>query len=189
VIALTYRSRAALAALFLLVLALVGGVPSTARDATAVERAALDKTIADFDAMMREKRYAETIDTVPAKLIDLISKQANITSEQLRAIMREQVAATFKSVEIESFSFDKQKTEVKALPNGTPYGLIPTTTVVKTQGLRMRSVDQTVALLDGGKWYLVRVSAPQQSQLLKVAYPEFQNVEIAAPVVERLPVN
>jgi len=50
--------------------------------------------------------------------------------------------------------------------------------VVSPAGTKVQSTNTTLALQDGGKWYLVRIDDASQKQLLVQAYPEFSNLSV-----------
>jgi hypothetical protein len=49
---------------------------------------------------------------------------------------------------------------------------------------RMRAKSETLALLDEGQWYLVRVNDLQQVAILRQVYPEFAAVEFSGGTME-----
>jgi hypothetical protein len=55
------------------------------------------------------------------------------------------------------------------------------------QGARRFRVDtQTLAIEDGGEWYLIRVEDAPQQALLREVYPEFVGVEFPAGTTRQL---
>lgn len=82
---------------------------------------------------------------------------------------------------------DVSKVEYKELPNGEPYALIPTEVVMDAGGAdKILAKSQTLALLDGGAWYLLRVNEDQQVTVMRQVYPEFAEVEFPAGSMEAL---
>ena len=66
--------------------------------------------------------------------------------------------AALAEVKLVSFGMDIAKAEHHELPSGEPYVLIPTETVMDTGDGKSAARSHTLALLDGGAWYLLRVS-------------------------------
>nr|WP_210317074.1 hypothetical protein [Oryzicola mucosus] len=151
---------------------------AVARPITPAERTALTDTVARFDAAMRGTDLEAIAQTVPPKVLDHIAKQANVTVEQLRTTLIDQIKTALAADTIDSFKMDLAEAEFLELPDGKPYVLIPTETVVKTESGKMAVGGKTLAFMDGDSWYLVRVSEPQQVNILRAVYPEFATIEM-----------
>ncbi len=151
------------------------------------ERTALASTVSEFDAAMRENNFDRIIATVPPKVMNAIAGKAGIDAEKMRSMMSEMMKAMMKDVKIEQFSMDVSKADLKELASGAPYALIPTETVISAGEMgRVKQKSHTLALLDDGKWYLVRVSELQQLVIVREVYPEFTNVEFPQGSMEVL---
>ena len=85
-----------------------------------------------------------------------------------------------------SFGMDKKAIGYHDLLDGTFYALIPSHTImeVKARQNRFKASGQTLALMDGGKWYLLRVSEPRQVGMVRAVYPRFKSVEFKIGSVE-----
>lgn len=95
--------------------------------------------------------------------------------------------AALASVQIEAFKFDIANAEYRELASGNPYAPVPTELVARdANGVRTRFRSQTLALLDGSRWYLARLQDPQQLLPLREAYPEFTGVEFPRGSMELL---
>ena len=81
------------------------------------------------------------------------------------------------AVKITEFTMDAQAISLAETPDGTPYALIPTKTVMETGGQTIEAKSHTLALIDGSDWYLLRVSDQQQVTILRKVYPSFATVE------------
>jgi sarcosine oxidase gamma subunit len=89
------------------------------------------------------------------------------------------------AVTLEDFGMDMKALKEAELANGDPYALIPTETVMTSEATgTMRVQSETLALLDEGQWYLVRVNDLQQVAILRQVYPEFSAVEFSGGRVE-----
>jgi hypothetical protein len=151
---------------------------ASARSLTDDESRSLADTVAAFDAAMRDSDYETVGKTVPPKILGHIAKSAGIEIEALRKVMMDQMKSMLLTVKIGSFDMDLPKAEHRELSSGEAYVLIPTETVIEAaDGSRTRSKSHTLALLDGGIWYLLRVNDPQQVEIMRQVYPDFVGVE------------
>lgn len=177
--------QAALRHILVLILLVGTAGLATARPVSDAEREALTQTVDDFNAAMSEGNFERLVDTVPPRVIEHIAKQANVDVETLRKVMLEQITQAMGQVKIEAFSMDMEAASDHELPNGEPYVLIPTRTVVDTGASgKFESKSDTLAFLDEGTWYLVRVSEADQVKILREVYPDFAAVEFAAGTME-----
>ena len=95
-----------------------------------------------------------------------------------------QMKAALAEVKVVSFGMDLAKAEHHELPSGQPYVLIPTETVMDAGDGKSVAKSHTLALLDGGAWYLLRVSEAEQVTIMRQVYPEFAEVEFPASSLE-----
>lgn len=168
-------------ALALLAILVVDLAPAAARPLTETETTALADKVAAFDAAMRAGDYAAIIEVIPPAMLEHIAKEAGVSAEELLAALRGQMDEIFASVELISFGMDVQAAEERELADGSPYVLLPTTTVMEAEGLgRMKANSKTLGLLDGNDWYLVRVSDVAMVGVLRQVYPQFTGVEFPA---------
>ncbi|MBL4558667.1 MAG: hypothetical protein JKP98_21220 [Rhodobacteraceae bacterium] len=68
---------------------------------------------------------------------------------------------------------------------GAPYALIPTETIMRSGSRgRYRFASQTLALRDGGLWYLVQLTEAGDAELVREVYPDFADVALeVAPAI------
>ena len=170
--------------LLALVLALgVGNVQ--ARNLTSPETEKLALAVQSFDAAMRVNDYAAITRTIPPKVMAHIATQAGTDVETLRTYLIQQMTTLLSDVKMTSFGMDLSKAEYRELGDGSPYALIPTETVVDVGAAGKTSVkSHTLALLDGGAWYLLRVSDEPQVAILRKVYPGFVAVTFPAGSTE-----
>ena len=174
---------------FLALLVVLAAVLSQAwaRPLTDAETAALADKVAAFDAAMRAGDHAAIIEVIPPRMIEHIAKEAGVPAEELLAALKGQIDEIFAAVELVSFGMDIQAAEERELADGSPYMLIPTNTVMEAEGLGRVKVDsQTLGLLDGSDWYLVRISDAAMVVVLRQVYPEFAGVEFPAETMTTL---
>ncbi len=152
--------------------------PILARPATEVEKAALGARIVEFNDAMRSASYGKVVAIgLAPRLLIMLAEKAGEKPDVFLDKMAAFTAQVMGTVQIESYMMDFAAAEYKELANGSPYGLIPTVTTVVASGLgKVTSTEDTLALMDGDKWFLVRVSEPAQVALLRMAYPEFADV-------------
>src|SRR5690606_7322856 len=129
-----------LPALFLAVL-VASLAPAVARPLTGAEDAALAAKVAAFDAAMREGDFAAIIEVIPPAMLDHIAREANVPSEDLIAALRAQMDEMFATVELVSFGMDLAAAEERELADGSPYVMIPTSTVMELEGMGRIKVD------------------------------------------------
>jgi len=171
-------ARSALAAVLALVFVLVASAAWT-RPLSDQEKAALAATVENYDAAVREGNYAHMTQTIPPKVIAAIARRAGTSPDQVVAEMIKETQQTLQrgDVKIESYGFDLGRAEHKELSINAPYVLIPTQAIFAVGGRRFREKSLTLALLDDGQWYLLRMNDARQLQILREAYPEFAGVE------------
>jgi hypothetical protein len=167
--------RALLLAIAILTLAATSS--ASAREMTAAERAALNKTVTDYAAATRADDAPQVVKAVPPGILGFIAKSQGIAPEALRQQMISQSSQAAAVVKLVSLDMDLAKAKHLTLSNGTPYVLIPTAMVMVVQGTKRELQSDTLALLDKGHWYLVRISSLQQVKLLVMSYPEFAGVK------------
>lgn len=166
-------------ALFVVLAAAVS--PAWARPLTEAETTALAEKVAAFDAAMRAGDYAAIIEVIPPAMLEHIASEANVPADELLAALRGQMDEIFATVELISFGMDVEAAEERELADGSPYALLPTTTVMEAEGMGRVKVDsKTLGLLDGADWYLVRVSDAAMVGVLRQVYPAFTGVEFPA---------
>lgn len=158
-----------------------------AREATAGEKSALASTIARFDAGMKALDFGVIADIMPPAIVKLILASGKLDRQQFRASLQAQMQKTAAQVKFESFKMDAASALWREDAKGAPYALVPTETIMITQGRRVRAVSHTLALIDDGQWYLLRVESPQHAAVLKQAYPALANIAIPPGKMESDP--
>jgi len=152
-----------------------------------VERSGLADTVATFDAAMHGADYAAVTKTIPPKVLGFIANKGGIDVAKLREVVIEQMAKALAEVKIEDFSMDLAKAEYRELETGEPYVLIPTETIMDAGDKgKFKATSQTLAFMDEGEWYLLRVNEQQQVEIMREVYPQFVGVEFDSGSVEAL---
>lgn len=174
--------RLGLAALIVALLAMAG--PALARDLTEAEKEGLAQAVESFDAAMRAKDMDTVVGTIPPKVLAAIAEQSGVDVEQLRQAVVEQSKQAMSAVTVVSFGMDLKTAQYREATDGTPYVLIPTETVMDAGTGKMKATSQTLALLDEGKWYLLRVSDAEQVKILQTVYPQFAGLQFDPGTME-----
>jgi len=150
-------------------------VPAFARDITPDESQALSAAVDSFNTAMTGNDFGTLAQTIPPKLFSAMAAQNNLDEATLRQALTAQMQETLSQVKIAKFSMDLDAAEHKEGADGEPFVLIPTVTVIEMNGSKVETDSKTLGLLDGGKWYLLRVD-PSQVVLIKQVYPALADV-------------
>jgi hypothetical protein len=179
------RARLAIAAVLALVI--VAG-SAWARPLSDQERASLSATIESYNTAVRAGDYAHMAQSMPPKIVGAVAVRVGKSSDQVVGLMTKAIEQTLQggAVKIESFALDLGNADHKELASGAPYVLIPTETTIAVGGRRVRERSLTLALLDGGKWFLLRINSAAQVQILRDGYPDFTSVEFPSGSMEDL---
>jgi hypothetical protein len=159
-----------------------------ARPLSEAERASLTATVEGFGAAIRKGDYARVAQIMPPKVIAAFARRAGATPDQVVAIMTRAMQEAFQGggVEVVSFSLDLARAAHKELADGEPYVLIPSEAVIRVDARRFRERSHALALLDGGRWYLVRINGDGPLQILLDGHPEFASVKLPSGSIEAL---
>ncbi|TPN89853.1 hypothetical protein FJ987_05445 [Mesorhizobium sp. CU2] len=161
-----------------------------ARTPTDIEKQALSATVEEFKAAFGANDMGHVFGMTSPKILDYIATSSGLTIDQLQTQMQAAWADVQKRVTVESFRMDLAAVRYLEREDGTPYAFLPTETVmsVDKDGHKQRFVahSQTLALLEGSQWYLVRVDEPKQLTIVRKIYPEFEKVEFPQGTMEAL---
>ncbi len=160
-----------------LLLLIAVACPVSARDLSPAKQERLRAQIERFSTALNAQDFETVGKTVPPKIFEFIASDAGVTVEQLRSALTAQMQMALAAVKITEFTMDAQAISLTETPDGTPYALIPTKTVMETGGQTIEAKSHTLALIDGSDWYLLRVSDQQQVTILRKVYPSFATVE------------
>ncbi|MEG3148697.1 hypothetical protein U1769_02275 [Sphingomonas sp. ZT3P38] len=143
------------------------------------DRATIAERIAAFDTMMKEGRVGDSLDFVPPHLLETTAKKFGVPVAAFKASFGGQIATMMKDVKFVSFHMDLSAAKEGVTPDKSrTYLMIPTETVIESPATgRLQSKNTTLALKDGGSWYLVRVDRAEQIVMLREAYPAFEGIE------------
>jgi hypothetical protein len=159
-------------------------LPTAAREVTEAERVALAETISDYDVAMRANDMRHIMGTLPPRILDAMAAQYSLSVEQLIAAAAREMRQVMQSVLLVSYGMDSTAVKYAELADGMQYALIPTESVIQIPGTgKIRTASETLAIMEGGTWYLMRVD-PSQLPLLVEVYPGFADIELSAGTME-----
>jgi len=164
---------------FLLILCFWQG--AAAREFTSEEKADLQAQIVRFETALKQGDFSVITDSVPPKVLQHIATTAGITLEQLRSAMQKQIALT--SVKFLDAKLDVDNATYNEAPDGTSYVLVPSRSLIESQGQKIEVKSTVLALMDEGKWYLPRIDDARQINLLREVYPFVTTIEFPTRTV------
>lgn len=150
---------------------------ATAREFTAEEKADLQAQIERFETALKQGDFSFVGESVPPKVLQHIATKAGVDVATLRSAMQTQMQIALASVKFLDFDMDVDKAAYNEAPDGTPYVLVPSRSLMETKGQKIEAKTATLALIDDGKWYLVRIDDAQQINIVREVYPSLANVE------------
>ncbi len=161
-------------------------VVAAAQDLTTEDRAAIGRVVAGLEADVRAGDFTGALDVIPPPMLAATLQRFGVDEARLRAAIETQMQAALESVRFESFAISIDDGVPARTPGvGRAYMLIPTETIIAVEGAgRVRSRNQTLALEDEGKWYLVRIEDQASVDTLRAVYPDFADVELPQGTTE-----
>lgn len=145
----------------------------------------LNLRLNEFEKVINSGQIATVLDFIPQKILNKILSDANVTRSQLNEQMDAMWEQTLQTVEVSGFELDKNANAIIFLSNGRPYKILPTSTkmTIKANGSAIVSKSETLALIERGEWYIVRLDDPAQVKLFRDAYPDFDDVQVMEPLM------
>ena len=175
-------------ALLVAILFLLPGIQfASARDVTDAEKAALAERVAAYQQAFIDKDYEAILDGSSPRFYEHVATQAGATVPELRAFLVEQTRKVMASATIETHEMDLANVEYRQTKYDTPYALIPTRVVldVPDKG-RFEITRETLAIIDNGKWWLMRITNTGQVSTLQKVYPSLSNITFKPSETRRL---
>lgn len=175
-------------ALFLSLTIVCAGTAASAQDLTAEDRAAIAGVAAELEADVRAGDFAGTLDVIPPAMLTATLERFGVTEDELRQTLDAQMKDVLETVTFQTFSIAVDDAVPAKTPGvGRRYALIPTETVVTVEGAGgMRSHNQTLAVEEQGKWYLIRIDDQGTIDMLRAVYPDFATIEFQPGTTEAL---
>ena len=151
--------------------------PALARPFSDEETQGLAQAVQAFDAAMQGSDFGAVVDaSLSPKLLTAMAGSNNMTADQLKTLVIQQMQQAMQAVKIDSYGMDVTKADYEEAKDGTPYALVPSEVVMEIGGNKTKSSGATLAIIDDGKWYLLNVGQKDQAAMLKSVYPAFADI-------------
>ena len=158
-----------------------------AKDLTSEERTGLDRAVSQFSVAFQAGDFAAILEALPPRVMDRFLRQSGISKEEFVKHVSDLMRKALTEVKMISYAMDVGKAQAETRPDGTSYVLIPTQTVMQVpSGDKVSIKSHTLAIFEGGTWYLMRISDPPQVAVLVDVYPEFKSVTLPGDSTEIL---
>ena len=178
--------------IFMFGLAMILAVSAQARSLSDAEETALAELVVRYAAAYQEKSYWVLGAAVPPRVLERY-----VAARGDPDLKRDLWVALFvsDSQEIdsqlgtvtESFTLDFHKARFREAPDGTPYVVLPSATVIVLKsGDRQKISAPYLALLDDGVWYLINVGFGVLMGSVEGLYPSFDEIEFDYATREQL---
>jgi hypothetical protein len=168
-------------------IAFISVLHADANEFSTQELSALTQRVSEFEKGFSTLDVGVMVSVIPPKIWAFMLDKGNATDAQMKEGMQNVLNETMSQVAIENFNMESEKVSSHMLPDGTRYLLVPTETIVSIPDNGKTALrSQTLALLEDGKWYLIRISDQQQRMILGEVYPQFKSVEFPDSQWEKL---
>lgn len=150
--------------------------------------ASLEKAVEDYNAAFSQKNWLDIVGFIPPKIFEALTGTSRADLESVKAELASQLASALPTgVVIESFAMEVSGAAYKTMADGATLAFVPTTTniLVDPPSNRVRVKSQTLAIEDGGRWYLLRLS-PEIRNLVNQVYPDLSQIDLPMPTFERI---
>ena len=160
-----------------------------AQTVKAEDRAAIQVRIDQLSGLIRQGDLIGAIDVIPVRLQEAIATRFGIPRDQIKPAMRQVMGGALDGVQIDGFGMELAEATTLTTPTGgRTYLLIPTWTEMTVQGAgRYRAETHTLAMEEGGQWYLIRIEDAPQQAMLREVYPEFVGVDFPVGTTRQMP--
>lgn len=138
---------------------------------------ALGARVTAFDRDMNSGNISAVMDYLPPKMIAQLSDSVGADPEFMKAAAGAMLEGLTRELTIAGRS-DLSQALVGTAGNGNPYALVPGAASITAGKETMVQQGTTLALLDGGQWYLVGLSDAETVTDIRKAYPEFRGVAL-----------
>ena len=181
------KSRLSLSALAIAVALGLGACATTTTPATdsyttttllsAQDKQSLSARFADFDRDLNRRDIRAVIDYLPPKMIDNLSTEVGVDPDFIKAAAGAMLTGLTRDLKFAGRS-DLSQALVGTAGNGQPYALVPGAATITAGKETMIQQSTTLAMRDGGQWYLLGLADDQAVTDLRAAYPEFRGVAL-----------
>ena len=180
---LSFATLALAAVLSLGACAVTGPMASDSYASTALLDAAakqsLNARVAAFDRDMNRGDITAVMDYLPPKMLGQLAQEVGADPEFIKAAASAMLTGMTQELKIAGRS-DLSQALVGTAGNGAPYVLVPGAARITAGKETMTTQGTTLALQDGGQWYLLGLADAETLADLRAAYPEFRSVALPA---------
>lgn len=137
----------------------------------------LNARVNAFDRDLNRGNISAVLDYLPPKMISDMSAGVDADPEFVKAAVGAMLDGMTRELKIAGRS-DLSQALVGTTSAGNPYALVPGAATITAGGETMTQQGNTLALLDGGQWYLVGLSDAETVADIRKSYPEFRGVAL-----------
>ncbi len=150
---------------------------AAARDLTAPERAALDRTVTEFTEALSTGDFEAMIAGMPRPVLEVVARRNGITVEETVAAMRAALVEITSGVRFENVTLSSDDfTDFTETPAGLLYAFAPTSFTLSFGAESYDVQSSVLALFDGDEWRLLRIEAESTYEILLEAYPSLEGM-------------
>jgi hypothetical protein len=167
----------------------LGAAPASAAGCkmTSTDREVLTATINDFSTALRLGDYQRIQRVIPRRIIRKMAADAGASPRAVIDGLAKVMARGMQKIEVVAFDMQTENLRCTMAGSALKYVQVPTEMIVDIEGAGRHSMSShTLALLEGGMWYLLRVSEPQELLVLTDLYPELAAIEFPPAKMTRL---
>ena len=163
----------------LLAFALLASASVEARGLSAAEASALAPRANGYAKALASRSGQGIVALMPPKVLAQMAERQGKAQAAVRSALASEVSRELRRFEIKGVTVDVAAADRRSLSDGTTIALVPTRTKVAVPLVGVvEELSRTLALRDGGQWYLIRVEDADQRRMVSRAYPGFQGVSI-----------
>ena len=124
--------------------------------------------------------YAQKDDTVaimemmPPDLMPKMAELAGTSLSKLKETVRAQLEELKDVARFEKLDYDMKQAQRGTSSTGRKYMIIPTTTILASDDIRMEEKSHMLAIEEKGQWYFLQMKTPANLKILKMIYPDLE---------------
>ena len=124
--------------------------------------------------------YAQKDDTVaimemmPPDLMPKMAELAGTSLSKLKETVRAQLEELKDVARFEKLDYDMEQAQRGTSSAGRKYMIIPTTTILASDDIRMEEESHMLAIEENGQWYFLQMKTPANLKILKMIYPDLE---------------
>ncbi|MEP1229991.1 MAG: hypothetical protein ABJG88_04895 [Litorimonas sp.] len=148
---------------------------------------ALRDRVKEFEAIFDSDDIGETMNFIPPKTYEALKKGITATDEEMKNSVNREWKKALETISVESFTFELDENSIQTSSIGRAYTTLPLTMVMGINSdptKLIKATSTTVALVDAGVWYIVRLDEPSLVGLFKKSYPDLSTIAIAPATQE-----